>query len=70
MQKTPSRSQKKGSNHVSRKNATAKSCFTKKVQILFTFRKTNKYDHYKNVFMSGNPEISPGGVQNEKIENP
>ena len=21
-------------------------------------------------FKSGNPEISPGGVQNEKIENP
>ena len=39
MQKTLSRSQEKASNHVSRKNATAKSCFTKKYKYYSRFVK-------------------------------
>ena len=39
MQKTPSRSQKKASNHVSRKNAAAKSCFTKRYKYFSRFAK-------------------------------
>ena len=39
MQKTSWRSQKKASSHVSRKNATAKSCFTKKHKYYSRFAK-------------------------------
>ena len=55
MQKTPSRSREKASNHVSRKNGTAKSCFTKKYKYYSRFAKhTNTIitKMYLNIYLT------------------
>ena len=50
------------------------SVFTGKRQndlrALYTHLKGKNINTFNLLFKSGNPEISPRGVQNEKIENP
>ena len=44
--------------------------FHAKLALSCLVRATSIFKYITGSLKSGNPEISPGGVQNEKIENP